>query len=408
MPAMSDRVSAGMSARAHHAAINGLGLYVMLMYGITYYSITTAASRIASDFGLPTSSVFGVITLALFTTAALAPRLGRLTDRVGAAMILLVGAVLRSLLLVAMALAPEPASFVVALLLIQILGQATEYDAAFAATVELAGETARSGMSQITLWGGLASTVFWPATAFLLQHMSWREMFLVYAATLLVVCTPIAALVCALPHMRREARDITREVHAAAPSTDERTGPAVPAFWLVAAAFAFGGIAYNLPSLMLPVLDGLGLGTSAVLVGMIFGPSQTAGRFFDMMLGTRIKATTVAAVAAAMVAVAFAILLVGGVWAGIAFAVLFGAGAGVGYVVRGSVILALYGPRGYAASLGRLSTVRLVITGVSPLALTLLLECFGAHMVIYACGVAALCSLACFTMIAAIVRRPAR
>jgi len=38
-------------------AVNGLGLYAMLMYGITYYAVTTAAPRMAAEFGYPGSAL---------------------------------------------------------------------------------------------------------------------------------------------------------------------------------------------------------------------------------------------------------------------------------------------------------------------------------------------------------------
>lgn len=381
-------------------AINGLGLYVMLMYGITYYAVTTAAPRMAADFGYPASSIFAVITIGSLVTAALAPRLGRLTDHVGAATMLLTGASLRAALLAGMALAPEAAIFAVALLAVQILGQATEYDAAFAAAVALRQESARSGMGQITLWGGLASTAFWPATTFLLAHMSWRSMFLVYAAAIAVICVPIAAIVRCIPHQRASPQSALRESAGSAEAATEAQRAGNTPFWLVAIAFALGGVAYNLPYLMLPVLEGLGLGASAIVAGMLFGPSQTAGRFVDLIIGDRVRPITVAVVASAMVALSLAVLLAGGVWAAFVFALLFGAGAGVGYVVRGSVMLALYGPIGYATWLGRLGTVRLVVTALAPLGLALVLEHFGARAVILACGAAALLSLACFSALA--------
>jgi MFS family permease len=397
-------IAPGMPIRL--LAINALGLYAMLMYGITYYAITTAAPRMAAEFGYPGSSIFAILTVSLLMTAALAPRLGRLTDRIGASSILLGGALLRSALLAGMALSPEPVTFAIALLLVQILGQVTEYDATFAAAVELAGDRARSGMSQITLWGGLASTAFWPATAFLLEKMSWRAMFLVYAAVILGVCVPIAAYIRSVANPGRTSRApavmVRPDATEMAPSN--HTLRSTPPFWLLAAAFALGGVTYNLPSLMLPVLDGLGLGASAVMVGMIFGPAQTAGRFVDMLAGDRVRAITVAVIASTMVAIAFAVLLAGGVWAGMAFAVLFGAGAGVGYVVRGSVVLAFYGPLGYATWLGRLGTVRLVVTALSPLGLSLILERLGALAVVHLCGIAALLSLACFVVLAARMR----
>lgn len=404
MPEMTEHGRTAPRVHLRLAAINGLGLYVMLMYGVTYYAVTTAAPRMAAEFGYPASSVFALLTLALLVTAALAPRLGVLSDRVGAATILLIGATLRSILLAGMALAPEPLTFALALLLVQILGQTTEYDAAFAAVVEMGQEKARSGMSQITLWGGLASTAFWPATAVLLERMTWRSMFLVYAAVLLVVCVPLAALVKSASSGGRASNDNGSAAPAGSAPPRDRPSGEVPPFWLVAAAFALGGVAYNLPSLMLGVLEGLGLGAAAVTIGMLFGPSQTAGRFCDMLLGNRVSPLAVAVGASAMVAVAFAVLLVGDVWAGVAFAVLFGAGAGVGYVVRGSVVLALYGPQAYASRLGRVGTVRLVVTAMAPLGLSLVLESLGARAVIYVCATAGLLSLACF--IALIAWRP--
>ncbi len=389
-------------------AINALGLYVTLMYGITYYAVTTAAPRIADDMSITVSTVFGLLTVALLVTAGLAPRIGRWTDRVGAATVLLVGAGARAVALLGMALAPDLWLFGLAFVIVQILGQLTEYDATFAAAVNLAGDRARAAMSQITLWGGLASTAFWPVTAAMLQRMTWREMFLIFAAVLLVVCVPIAGYARSLPNAR-PARDKTPAEPAASQPTASATEapppaePAVlrapPPFMLVAAAFALGGVAYNLPALMLPVLEGLGLGASAVVVGMVFGPSQTAGRLLDMLVGSRVHAITVAMIASAMVALALLILMAGNVWAGLAFAVLFGAGAGVGYVVRGSVVLALYGTASYASWLGRLSTVRLLVTAMSPLVLALVLENLGARAVILVCIAAALLSLACFVAI---------
>lgn len=394
-PAHTSRIAGWRLTPA--AAINGLGLYVLLMYGVTYYAVTTAAPRMASDFGVPASYVFAVLTAALLMTAIVAPRLGRSIDRIGAAPVLLVGSMLRAALLAAMAIAPEFWVFAIALFGTQMLGQATEYDATFAAAVDVAGDRARVGMSQITLWGGLASTVFWPVTAMMLDHMTWRSMLLVYAVVILLVCGAIAAALTTLPRLPRQTRSDAAPASAAARSGQRDMTPlAPPPFWLVAGAFAAGSVAYNLPSLMLPILQGLDLGSMAIVVGMLFGPSQTAGRFGDMVLGDRVPPVLVAVIATAASLVALGMLLIGHIWAALAFAVLFGAGAGVGYVVRGSVVLSLYGATNYAFRLGRLGTVRLTVTAMSPLLLVLILERYGAHAVIGTCAIAVALSLACF------------
>jgi MFS family permease len=147
---------------------SGLGFYVLLMYGIAYYGVTTAAPRIAAEFSVPVSTIFAMFTAALLSTAFLAPLYGRWMDEFGAARILLVGAILRAIALALMALSPNLFLFAIAFLVVQLLSQITEYDAAFACAVDIAGEQARTVMSGITLWGGVASTIFWPATSFLI------------------------------------------------------------------------------------------------------------------------------------------------------------------------------------------------------------------------------------------------
>lgn len=387
---------------ARRLAIDGIGVYVLLMYGITYYGVTTAAPQMAAQFSMPVSFVFAVITVAFLVTAGLAPYIGRLTDRFGATRLLLGGACMRALAVAAMAIAPEPITFAVALFAVQLLGQATEYDTAFAAAVEIDGEQARSAMSQITLWGGLASTAFWPISMFLLERIGWRPMFLIFAGVILLACAPIAIAIGRV--VRRQPVATVAETSpsqpAAAPDRVQRPAP----FWLVAAAFAFGGVTYNMPSLMIPVLEGLGLGASAIIVGMLFGPAQTAGRFVDMVVGNRVHPVVVACIATAMVAVALGLLLAGGAASAVAFALLFGAGAGVSYVVRGSVVLALYGRAAYAERLGRLGTVRLIVTAMSPLGLSILLEAGGAVSVVAACAAAAVLSLACFFALSVVTR----
>jgi predicted MFS family arabinose efflux permease len=376
-----------------NAVSNALGAYVTLMYGIAYYAVTTAAPRMAADFGVDTADVFGLLSIGLLLSALFSPAVGRWIDRVGAKRALIVGAVARACVLAGLAFTPDFWSFAPVFVAAQLLSPLTEYDATFAAATQIAGDEARRVMSQITLWGGFASTAFWPASAFLLDAAGWRSMMLLYAAIMLVACVPLAAVLPArLPMPARTARN-----EEAATTTDWTDGR----FVLLALAFAFGAVAYNLPSILLPVLDGLGLGAAAILAGMIFGPAQTAARLCEALFGSRVRALTVAVLATLALAVALAMLLLvpGALWAALVFALLFGAGAGVSSVVRGSVVLELYGRADYALRLGRLGSVRLVVTAATPFGLALALDRFGAQSVVAVCLAATLASLACFAVL---------
>lgn len=368
----------------------------MLMYGVAYYALTTAAPRMADDFGVGVADLFGLLSIGLLLSAFLAPHFGKWIDRVGAKRALLAGAVARAAVLAGVALAPDFWTFALAFVGAQLLGPLTEYDATFAAATQTAGDDARRAMSVITLWGGFASTAFWPASAYLLDAIGWRPMILLYAATILAVCVPIAA---ALPERSPSSPQPTAPDRPIAPPassdwTDLR-------FLVLALAFACGAVAYNLPSLLLPVLEGLGMGAAAIVAGMIFGPAQTAARLCESLFGSRVPALTVAILSTAVLVVSLVALWAGAgaVWTAILFAALFGAGAGVSSVVRGSVVLELYGRDGYASRLGRLGGIRLVVSAATPYGLALALDRFGAASVVAACLAAAMASLIFFLML---------
>ncbi len=65
------------------------------------------------------------------------------------------------------------------------------YDPAFATLGRLYGEGGRPAITALTLFGGFASTVCWPLSAFLETHLGWRGACLTYAGIQLAVSLPI-------------------------------------------------------------------------------------------------------------------------------------------------------------------------------------------------------------------------
>ena len=65
------------------------------------------------------------------------------------------------------------------------------YDPAFATLHAISGASYRKAVTALTLFGGFASTVFWPLSQFLLDAHGWRTAFAVYAVLNLVVCLPL-------------------------------------------------------------------------------------------------------------------------------------------------------------------------------------------------------------------------
>src|SRR5919112_5558809 len=69
------------------------------------------------------------------------------------------------------------------------------YDAGFATLGRLYGKDARRAITTLTLWGGFASTVCWPLSAWLVEHFGWRGACAAYAGIHVLVCLPLHAFV---------------------------------------------------------------------------------------------------------------------------------------------------------------------------------------------------------------------
>jgi len=385
-------VDSVIADRPRQRDVNMLGLTVLVVYGVTYYAIGTAAPVMASDLHVGVDVIFGMFSIALFANAAIAAHAGRLADRIGSARILILGLLGRALALLAMTFAIDAWSFGAALVAVMLFAQLTEYDVAFAAVVERAGAGARSGISQITLWGGIASTVFWPLTLFLLEAMDWRDLFRLYALLLAVM----AALLWGVIGFSRRgppARSTSPQPGMAAVRAD-RHGPFL---WLTV-ALSLTAVAISLPVILMPVLTGLGFGATAALAGAVFGPAQTGARMLEFLASSRVPPTLVAVFTTALLPLSLLLLAFAPptTFVALAFAVLYGAGNGVAYVNRGTVALQLFGSADYAALLGRIAVLRLLVSAAMPFTLAFLTERFGTVTAVYFCAAAGILATLCF------------
>src|SRR4029077_9446696 len=69
------------------------------------------------------------------------------------------------------------------------------YDAVFAALGRMYGHAARGPITNLTLFGGFASTVCWPLSARLIEAFGWRSACFVYAALHIAVSLPLQVAV---------------------------------------------------------------------------------------------------------------------------------------------------------------------------------------------------------------------
>lgn len=385
--------------------IPALGATQILGYGALYYAFTVLAPRITAEFGWPPEWTFGGFAVGLLLGGAVAPVTGSLIDRHGTRPVMAAGSLLAGLSLLALAEARGLASYIAAMVALQAVTTAVFYDAAFAALAQARGGGARRAISQLTLIGGFASTLFWPLTSALLALLDWRGVYRLYGLAQILVCVPLHLFL--LPG--RVARPLLEAGGAAAIAPPPEapallTGPARRrAFLLLALAFSLQGFVVSAMAVhMLALLQGFGLPAAvAVAVGAMLGPSQVAGRLVEMLFGRAVPPVTTAWVSACLMPVGLVLLLAGGALPAVAgaFAIAFGISMGLSSIVRGTVPLQLFGPAGFGATMGRLSAPGLVVKAAAPLVFAVSLERVGvAASTLLLAAVSALAAAALFAL----------
>lgn len=356
-------------------AIWALGLTQIVGYGTLFYSFSILAPAMAREFGLTEGWVFGALSASLFAGSLFAPTAGRWADRFGAGRIMTVGSVAAAVALALCAVAPGRVTFVLALLAMELASSFVLYSAAFVAIVQIGVPRPQRSITHLTLIAGFASTLFWPLTSALHAHLTWREVYLLFAALNLGLCLPIHAWLMRLS--RRHATAASQE-RGPAPEAGAPLDPrrARVAFLLMLAGFATEGFVLSAILIhMVPLTAALGLGTAGLFVSTLFGPAQVASRLINMLFGGRLQQTHLAVIAASLLTAGLCALLLTTPWlpGAFVFVLLFGLGSGLTSIVGGTLPLELFGREGYGARLGWASAARQFTSAFAPFALAFMM-----------------------------------
>ena len=354
--------------------ITALGLTQILAWGSSYYLLAVLAPAIAADTGWPLPWVVGGLALGLIAAGLVSPRVGRAIDHRGGRPILAASAGMFAIGLCGLAFAQSLHAYLAAWLVLGLAMGAGLYDAAFATLGRLYGQNARQAITILTLFGGFASTVCWPLSAFLTAALGWRGTCLAYAALHLAVALPLFLV--AIPRLSRAglARPPTRH------RSDEAaaTGPPRSLFVLLAATITLGSAVSALMSVhLLTILQGRELAlAAAVALGALVGPAQVGARAVEMLIGRHHHPIWTLVAATLLVATGLGLLRAGIPVPALAL-VLYGAGIGIELIARGTLPLALFGADGYATVMGRLAMPSLLAQAGSPVLGAFLMQRLG-------------------------------
>lgn len=341
-------------------------------WGSVYYAITILAPEIAREMQWRPEIVFGAFSWSLLVAGLASTPVGMLLDRIGGRTVMGLGSLLAGGGMIVLAGMHSVIQYFVAWTVLGVAMAMVLYEAAFATINREFSHDTRRGISTLTLFGGFASTVFWPLTLKLNGIVGWRDTYLWYGALQLALCAPLHALLstgarCAASHAA---------IHAARHYT-LREALRHPAFWKLAFAFATNSFVFSALSVhLIPTLQRLGhSAATAVLVSTLIGPMQVAGRLGEMALAHRIAPQTAGRVTFAALPAALAALILFGrqEFAVAGFCMLYGLSNGILTIVRGTIPQALFGRANYGAISGALAGPSLVAKAAGPLAIAALI-----------------------------------
>jgi predicted MFS family arabinose efflux permease len=355
--------------------VAALGVAQLIGWGTSFYFPGVLAAPIAADTGWPLSMIVGGVSLGLLVAGLISPQVGRVIAARGGRPVLATSALLYATGLCVIGLAPALWVYLLGWIVVGAAMGTGLYDAAFAALGRLYGSSARGPITALTLFGGFASTVFWPLGAFLAATFGWRNACFGYAALHLVLALPLV---------------LTFPVGKAAPSDGAATTPAPTAatpragegLILVLLALILtlsAGIGSIVVVHLLLILEAKGLAVAiAVSIGTLFGPAQVGARVIEGLFGARYHPiwTMVASCAAmalglaAMTAVTDIVVLTTAM-------IVYAAGYGIMWIARGTLPLALFGAERYPVLMGKLAFPSLIVQALAPFAAALIAERYG-------------------------------
>jgi MFS family permease len=363
---------------ASFGTICALGIAQIISWGSLYYAISFLITPLMEASGGDKTSVFAAFSIGLLVSGLLSAPVGALIDRVGGRGVMTAGSVVGAALLALLSQVQSVFALYAVWAGLGVVMAATLYDPAFAVITRLFASNYRRAITTLTLFGGFASTVFWPLTQFLIAELGWRNALLVLALLNLAVCAPLHWW--ALPRDGRAERP--RIVASGGPGAF-RAALRTPVFYLLTIAFTGNALVFSATQVhLMSMLQEKQLSAaSAALVGAMIGPMQVTGRLLELAFASRLAASTIGILAMAFLPLSLWLLGVAGVqWPLlVAFAVIYGIGNGVMTIVRGAIAAELFGREAYGAINGAMAAPVIVAKAAGPLVAALLFAWLGGY-----------------------------
>lgn len=359
------------SGPGYRATVWALALGQVLSWAALYYAFSSFVLPMQRALGWSKPTLMGAFTLGLAVWGAATYAVGAAIDAGRGRAVMTCGSLLAGLGFLAWSQVSAPWMLYAVWAVLGAAMAATLYEPAFTVLTKRYPTRYQQGITTLTLVGGFASTLSFPAIAALLRAgLDWRQALQVIGAVLLAVAALHAwalrgpALV-AGPHHADALADAT--LHQALRQSS---------FWLLTLCFTLHAfVQAALWAHVMPVFASKPVTEAeTLLVLMSIGPAQVAGRLLYVWLGRAWHLRVVGALVLSGLPLSMVLFALGqSLPALLVFAGLFGVANGLVTIVRGGLV-PLYFGRSHVGRIGGLmSGIGLLSRATAPITATALL-----------------------------------
>lgn len=370
---MTDRPRGGLAA---------LCIAQVASWGLLYYSLPVAVPRIADDTGWSHTTITAALTIGLLVSAVAGLRVGKLLDATGPRRLMTGGSLAGVLALLLVAWSPNVFWFYVAWLVAGLAQSAVLYPPAFAVITRWYGPQRVRPLTILTLVGGLASTIFAPIVAYLIEQFGWRTSYVILAIILGVITVPLHVVF--LNGQWSDAPTTTTSPQERTQNTSAVRGiTRSPRFILLTtvmslAAFALFAVTINIVPLVME--RGMAYSTAAIALGLL-GAGQVVGRlgYGRLSRKTTPRQRTILIYGAGAISLAALAVVPEPAWLIITLAVCAGAARGCHTLLQATAVSDRWGTKNFAQINATLNAPITALSALAPVTGPALAAAFGSY-----------------------------
>jgi MFS family permease len=387
--------------------VGGLGLTELVSWGVLVYAFSVLVVPMRDELGWSTAELNAAYATGVVISGLLAVPVGWVLQAYGARGVMTTGTVATVVMLVLWSRVDSVPVFFCVFAIGGLAMATTLYEPAFAVTAAWFDRHRARAVLVLTVFGGLASVVFVPLTAALVNSLGWRTALPVLAGIAALIGLPVHAML-----VRRSPADLG--LHPDGANLPPRRHPhhvcnsgtsvlrSGSFRWLTLCLVTTTAAKFAVSVVLVVFLTDRGypLTTAALAAGSV-GLFQVGGRLMVTALRGRLPQHRATAVVFLGQAVAMIVLLTtNGIGWLVVFVVLFGLGFGLEALLRGTLVAEYYGPANYPRINGVLGAFVIGARAVGPFLAGIAGTAFGGYQAVFIAG-AALCVVSAMTLLLA-------